>query len=139
MTWIPIPRVPLVCAKMCIVTGYHACPETGEIRNPVGQILTARRPGGAGGCSVRVMAEGGGVRRRKTCTTSGRLVALAMLKAGLVVRPNETTHHHRVTVVDKRALPRWSNLAWQGRWNGARAPLVLTPTGHDLLGPEEPR
>ena len=140
VTWIPLPPLSLAHGRLRLSEGYHACPETGDVRNARGLILTPRRAGGRGSLAVHVWGQSVTAHaRRKSSTTAARLVALALLAGGLVEAPNAQTHLTRASLLDLRERPRWSNLAWQGRRGVPRLPLVLTRTGLALLGEQEPR
>jgi len=109
------------------------------VRNSRGRILQARRAGGRGSRAIHVWTQRAGGRRGKTTTTAARVIALGLLRAGLVEAPNPQTHLERASLIDVRSPPRVSNLAWQGRYGSPRTPLVLTQAGRDILGPLEPR
>lgn len=135
-----MPPLPLAHGRLRLSEGYHTCPETGDVRNARGLILTPRRAGGRGSLAVHVWGRTPNAgRRRKSTTTAARLVALGLLAGGLVEAPNPQSHLERASLIDLRWPPRWSNLAWQGRRGVPRIPLVLTPAGLALLGEQEPR
>lgn len=134
VTWIPVPPIPLARASSRLAEGYAACPETGEIRGPSGQVLAARRAGPRA-LGIHAWAELPGGRRARTSASPARLVALALLRAGLVDPPPPETHGELARLVDPGQPPRLANLTWVGRRGAADLPLRLTPAGRDLLDP----
>ncbi len=132
MTWIPVPPIPLARGALRLAEGYSACPETGEIRGPSGVILAAR-PAGSRALGVHAWAVRPGGSRARTSTSPARLVALALLRAGLVDPPPAGTHGELARLVDPGQPPRLANLAWLGRRGAPDHPLHLTAAGRGRL------
>lgn len=133
MTWIPVPSEPLAGGRRLLPEGYAACPETGEIRSPAGNVLHARRAGPRA-LSIHVWALAPGGERVRTSASPARCVALALLALGFVEAPNAKTHARRAAMIVPTEPPRASNLAWQGRRGSPPDPLRITAAGRAALG-----
>jgi hypothetical protein len=134
VTWVPVPPIPLAGSKARrLCEGYSVCPETGEIRSARNELLKPRYVD-ARTLGIHVWAQEPNGRRVGTTSSLPRLIAVALLRAGLVHPPTPGSHCERVGTLDRRTPPTLQNLRWFAVGDAAPEPLRLTARGLELLG-----